>query len=41
MCMARPAKSVKMDKPFNDGYRYDDDTEGEALHGEGMSEYVT
>ncbi len=32
-CMARPVKSVKPDKPFNDGYRYDDDTEGEAQDG--------
>ena len=26
MCMARPVKSVKPDKPFNDGYKYVDDS---------------
>ena len=29
MCMARPVKSVKPDKPFNDGYKYVDDSEGD------------
>lgn len=29
MCMARPVKTVKPEKPFNDGYRYEDDTEGD------------
>ena len=27
---ARPVKSVKPEKPFNDGYRYVDDSEGET-----------
>lgn len=30
MCMARPVKSVKPNKPFNDGYKYDDEIEGEV-----------
>lgn len=29
MCMARPVKSVKPNKEFNDGYRYVDDAEGD------------
>lgn len=29
MCMARPVKSTKPDKPFNDGYKYEDDTKGD------------
>lgn len=29
MCMARPVKSVKPEKPFNDGYKYVDDSEGD------------
>ena len=29
MCMARPVKSVKPNKEFNDGYRYVDDSEGD------------
>lgn len=29
MCMARPIKSVKPEKPFNDGYKYVDDSEGD------------
>ena len=29
-CMSRPITPKKPEKPFNDGYRYDDDIEGEG-----------